>query len=161
VHDRARTDGALNKDRIVYQHILFPTDGSPASLLAADQCIRFAAQVGARLAILHVTPQLHLFTYEPMATEAAHEAYRHNRDERTRQSLAPVEELARAAKVPFDSFAIDADEPYEAILNVAHDQGCDLVAMASHGRKGIKAVLLGSQTQKVLTHSALPVLVFR
>jgi nucleotide-binding universal stress UspA family protein len=158
---RTLWQGFPAKGLIVFQHILFPTDGSPASLLAADQCIRFAAQVGARVTILHVVPELHLFTYEPMVTERVHEAYRRNRDERTRECVAPIEELARTGQVAFDSITVDADEPYEAIMRTAHEQGCDLVAMASHGRRGVRAVLLGSQTQKVLTHSALPVLVFR
>jgi nucleotide-binding universal stress UspA family protein len=149
------------KEEIVFKHILFPTDGSSASLVAAEQCMRFAAQVGARVTAMHVVLPLHLFTYEPMAIEEARAVYRRNRDERGRATLAPVEQLARDAKVAFDSVLAEADEPYAAIMATAHERSCDLVAMASHGHKGIKGVLLGSQTQKLLTHSALPVLVFR
>jgi nucleotide-binding universal stress UspA family protein len=145
----------------VFQHILFPTDGSPASQVAADACVRFAAQVGARLTILHVEPAEHMVSAEPGYVEQAGEAWHRQRAEQARRCLGPVEALAAAAKVPFNSIVSTAHEPYVAIIDTAHSQGCDLVAMASHGRRGIKAVLIGSQTQKVLTHSALPVLVFR
>lgn len=145
----------------MFKHILFATDGSPASKLAAEQCMRFAGQVGARVTAVHVVMPMHLFTYEPMATEELRAHYRRYRDDHARQCMAPLEELARANNVRLDTHVIEADEPYEAIVRTAHDNACDLVAMASHGIKGLKAVLLGSQTQKVLTHSALPVLVFR
>lgn len=145
----------------MFQHILFPTDGSPASQVAADVCMRFAAQVGARVTILHVLQSVPLVAYEPTIVEQANETLRRNREQHARQCIAPVEELARKAQVTFDTVLMQAGEPCAAIISTAHDKGCDLIAMASHGRKGIKAVLLGSQTQKVLTHSALPVLVFR
>jgi nucleotide-binding universal stress UspA family protein len=145
----------------VFQHILFPTDGSPASAVAAEQCVRIAAAIGARLTILHVFIPLHLFAYEPIAVDEALEIWGRTRERRTRVSLEPVEELARNAQVAFNTVVVESDEIYEAIIDAARDNGCDLIAMASHGRRGIKGVLVGSQTQKVLTHSALPVLVFR
>jgi nucleotide-binding universal stress UspA family protein len=145
----------------VFQHILLPTDGSSGSQAAAAAAVRFAAQVGARVTALHVVPPLHLFTYEPEVTEHAHETYHRNRDARARECLAPVEELARTAGVACETLMVEADNPWEAILSTAHERGCDLVAMASHGRRGLAGVLLGSQTQRVLTHSAIPVLVLR
>lgn len=145
----------------MFQHILFATDGSPASKVAAEQCMRFAGQIGARVTALHVVRPLNLFTYEPMATEELRAAYRRSRDEHAHNCLAPLGALAGANNVRLETAVIQADEPYEAIIETARDRGCDLVAMASHGLKGLKAVVLGSQTQKVLTHSALPVLVFR
>jgi nucleotide-binding universal stress UspA family protein len=151
----------MRRGEIVFKHILFPTDGSPASQVAAEACMRFAAQVGARVTILHVLPNVHLFTYEPLIVEQANETWRHNREQHARACIAPVEDIARKANVKFASMLVPADEPCEAIIATAHEKGADLIAMASHGRRGIRAVLLGSQTQKVLTHSALPVLVFR
>jgi nucleotide-binding universal stress UspA family protein len=145
----------------VFQHILFATDGSPASTLAAGQCMGFAAQVGARVTAIHVVMPLSLFAYEPMATEELRASYRRYRDEHAVQCMVPLQELARTNGVGLDTEVIEADEPYEAIIRAARDHECDLVAMASHGIKGLKAVLIGSQTQKVLAHSALPVLVFR
>jgi nucleotide-binding universal stress UspA family protein len=111
--------------------------------------------------VLHVIEPLHLFTYEFEVTEKVHEAYRRHRDARAAEFLAPVEKLAREAKVPCNAVMAQADEPYEAIISTAHEQLCDLIVMGSHGRKGVQGLLLGSQTQKVLTHSAIPVLVFR
>jgi nucleotide-binding universal stress UspA family protein len=145
----------------VFKHILLPTDGSAASTAAAHACLRFAAQIGARVTALHVVPPLHLFTYEPEVTEHAHETYHRNRDARARECLGPIEQAASEAKVACEAIMVEADDPYAAILSTAQQRGCDLVAMASHGRRGIRGVLLGSQTQKVLTHSTIPVLVFR
>lgn len=145
----------------MFQHILFATDGSPASQVAADACMRFAAQVRARVTILHVISNVHLYSYEPGFSEQADDTLRRNREEHARKCIEPVEALARSAQVTFESMIVHADEPSEAIVAAARDKACDLIAMASHGRRGVRAVLLGSQTQKVLTHSALPVLVFR
>lgn len=145
----------------MFQHILFATDGSPASQVAAEACMRFAAQVGARVSIIHVLPNTHVFSYEPYIVEQTNETYRHNREQHARNCIAPAEELARKANVKFDSLVVQADDTSEAIISTARDKAADLIAMASHGRRGVKAVLLGSQTQKVLAHSALPVLVFR
>jgi nucleotide-binding universal stress UspA family protein len=72
-----------------------------------------------------------------------------------------VEEAARKARVAFDLTYVTSDHPYAAIIEAAKQKGCDLIVMASHGRRGPKAVLLGSETQKVLTHSQIPVLVYR
>ena len=76
-----------------------------------------------------------------------------------RAILAKAEVVAREAGVPHDSFAMTSDRPHEAILDVAEERGCDLIFIASHGRRGIKGLMLGSQTQKVLQHATIPVLV--
>jgi nucleotide-binding universal stress UspA family protein len=143
----------------VFQHILLPSDGSAACLAAAAACIRFAAQVRARVTAVHVEQPVHMFTYEPQVTE--HEAYRRVPAQHARACLEPIEELARAANVDCTAVVTDADEPWEGILKTAHDRHCDLIMMASHGHRGIRALLLGSQTHKLLTHSAIPVLVYR
>ena len=145
----------------MFQHILLPSDGSASCLAAAAACIRFAAQVGARVTAVHVEQPLHMFTYEPQVTEHAHEEYRRVRAQHSRNCLEPIEELARAANVDCTTLVIDADEPWEGILKAAHDRHCDLVMMASHGHRGVGALLLASQTHKLLTHSAIPVLVYR
>jgi nucleotide-binding universal stress UspA family protein len=152
---------AFEQGGIVFTHILFPTDGSAASTAAARACIRFAAEAGARVTAVHVVPPMNLLTYEPAMTGEALEAYRRNRDARARECLEPVAQAARAAKVAFANVLLEGGDPYEAILAAARDHGCDLILMASHGRKGVRGLLLGSQTQKVLTHSSIPVMVFR
>jgi nucleotide-binding universal stress UspA family protein len=146
---------------IVFRHILFPTDGSAASASAARACVRFAADTGARVTAVHVVPPLHLLAYEPAIGDEALEAYRRNRDAQAKQCLEPVTQAAQAANTPVATVLLESGDPYEAILAAARDHGCDLIFMASHGRKGIRALLLGSQTQKVLTHSAIPVMVYR
>ena len=145
----------------MFKHILLAADGSPASETAARRCIAFAREIGARVTALHVVPQLHTFTYEPGATEEAHEQFRRNRDKASHSVLDPIVQLAGEAGVPCTALLSAADEPYQAIIETARDEGCDLIAMTSHGHRGIGAVLLGGQTQKVLTHSAIPALVYR
>jgi nucleotide-binding universal stress UspA family protein len=145
----------------VFKRILFPTDGSPASVGAADSAVEFARSTGASLIALHVASEFHLFTYEPRVTEAEHEQYRRTRDVQAHDFLAYVQQRAARAGVACESVLAIADDPYEAIISTARDRQCDLIAMASHGRKGLRALLLGSQTQRVLTHSAIPVLVLR
>jgi nucleotide-binding universal stress UspA family protein len=145
----------------VFKHILFPTDGSAAAQSAARACIEFAAQVGARVTAVHVVQPLTLFTFEPVITDKARQAWRESAEARVRECLEPVAQMARAAKVPCGTVMVEHDEPYEAILTSARDHGCDLIMMASHGRKGVRGTLLGGQTQKLLTHSAIPVMVYR
>jgi nucleotide-binding universal stress UspA family protein len=145
----------------VFKHILFPTDGSRAAQSAAHACIAFAAQVGARVTAVHVVSPLTLFTFEPVITDKARQAWQQNTAASVRACLEPVAQLARAARVPCATVVVESDEPYEAMLECARDHGCDLVLMASHGRKGVRGTLLGGQTQKLLTHSAIPVMVYR
>ena len=102
-----------------------------------------------------------MFTYEPGVTESVHEQVRKDREMHSKKYLELVEQRAAAAGVPCKSILLTSDYPYEAIIDAARTRHCDLIAMASHGRKGLKGMLLGSETQKVLTHSAIPVLVFR
>lgn len=145
----------------MFKNILLPTDGSPASEKAAESCIALALNLGARITAMHVVPMLHLYTYEVGVTEATHDQLRKEREVHSQKYLDHVEQRARAAGVPCETLVVLGDEPYEAIIDTARDRNCDLIAMASHGRRGIAGLLLGSQTQKVLTHSVIPVLVYR
>lgn len=145
----------------MFKNILLPTDGSPAAESAVHACIQFAKQTGASITAIHVMPVLHMFTYEPGVTESVHEQVRKDRELHSKKYLELVEQRAAAAGVPCKSMLVTSDYPYEAIIEAARSGHSDLIAMASHGRKGIKGLLLGSETQKVLTHSAIPVLVFR
>jgi nucleotide-binding universal stress UspA family protein len=145
----------------VFKNILLPTDGSPAAESAVDACIQFARQTGASITAVHVMPMLHMFTYEPGVTESVHDQVLKDRAMHSKKYLEHVEQHAAAAGVPCKTMLLTSDHPFEAIIDAARTRHCDLIAMASHGRKGVKALLLGSETQKVLTHSAIPVLVFR
>jgi nucleotide-binding universal stress UspA family protein len=145
----------------MYQHILLPTDGSELSTQAVREGIRFAKSLGARVTALHTTPQFYpsqMITQEIIARAGEYEAQVKEEAERV---LGAVEEAAREAGVACNALHRASDSPWEEIIKVATEQGCDLIVMASHGRHGVSALLLGSETTKVLTHSKIPVLVCR
>ena len=145
----------------MFKHILIPTDGSPASQRAILAAVALARDSGAAVLGLTVVPPFHALTAnrDMLATTPAH--YEQEARERAQPILADVEQAASDAGVPFRVEQRSGDSPYEAIISAARDNACDLIVMASHGHKGIKGLLLGSETQKVLVHSAIPVLVYR
>ena len=145
----------------MFKHILLPTDGSAASEEAIRKGIQFAKEIGAQVTGFHVTPEFHIFTYQAEMLEDTREEFRKDSEEQARKFLGAIEAAAREACVPCDVAFTASDHPYEALIEAARENKCDLIAMASHGRKGIRGLLMGSETQKVLTHSTLPVLVYR
>lgn len=145
----------------MFKHILLPTDGSGLSERAIDKGIALAKAMGARVTAFHAIPPYHTFAYDTMQLEFTQEEYLRVSGEQAAIMLGTVESAAKAAGVPFESATAASDHPYEAILRVADERGCDLIVMASHGRRGVKGLLLGSETQKVLTHGTIPVLVYR
>ncbi|MCX6551853.1 MAG: S46 family peptidase [Acidobacteria bacterium] len=122
---------------------------------------QMARQIGASITAVHVMPVLHMFTYEPGVTEAVHAQVKKEREQHAQKYLELVGQRAAAAGVTCHAVLVTSDYPYEAIVTTARERECDLIAMASHGRRGVKGLLLGSETQRVLTHSAIPVLVYR
>lgn len=145
----------------MFAHILIPTDGSLSAEPMIRKCVTFAKEIGARITGLYVVPEFHVLAYSPGIVNETPERYQRDSEARARQILAQIELHAKEQGVPCDVVFVYGDEPYETIIKVAGERGADLICMASHGRKGIKGVLLGSVTQKVLTHSQIPVLVFR
>lgn len=145
----------------MFRRILIPTDGSVASQRAILAGVAFARETGAEVVGLHVVPPFHVVSAAAEMLEATPGEYERDALERAGRLLADVEAAARDAEVPYRLERSFADRPWEAIIKTARDEGCDLILMASHGRKGIKGLLLGSETQKVLVHSAIPVLVHR
>ena len=144
----------------MFRNILVPTDGSPSSEAAARQAAALARALSARLTGLSVKPRFHPFTLRPEDVEDTR-ADSWNVDLHSRNHLAALEAIARDAGVPFEGISVTADHPWKAILETAREKGCDAVAMASHGRGGIASLLLGSETQHVLAHGTIPVIVFR
>ena len=144
----------------MFRHLLIPTDGSPLALEAATQAVAFARETGARLTALSVKPRFHPFTLRPEQVEDT-AGDRWDVDLHARDHLAAVERLAREGGVPCEGVVVTSDRPWEAIVDAARTHGCDLIAMASHGRSGVASLLLGSQTQRVLAHSPVPVLIYR
>lgn len=145
----------------MFAHILMPTDGSQSAEPMIRKCLAFAKEIGARITCLHVVAEFHVLAYSPGIVNETPERYLRDSEARARQILAQIELQAQEQGVPCDSVFVYGDEPYDTIIKVAGERGADLICMASHGRKGVKGVLLGSVTQKVLTHSQIPVLVFR
>lgn len=145
----------------MFKHILLPTDGSASSDAAIQNAVRLAKDMGATVTGVHVVPPFHAFTYRPDMIEDTEDQYEKDSEERARKVLMTVEQQAQECGVPCDTIVARADDVHQAIIDIANERQCDLIAMASHGRRGVRGFLLGSDTQKVLTHSRLPVLVYR
>lgn len=147
----------------MFKHLLVPTDGSPLSQEAVGRAISFAREAGARITFLCAERPLPVMIFGMDAISDAHTPalFHEIFDGAAHEILDAAQELANAAGVDCATLALISDSPYEAIIVAAERQQCDLIFMASHGRRGIGALLLGSETRKVLTHSKIPVLVHR
>ncbi len=144
----------------MYKRILFPTDGSDITSKAMQSTVALARLCGAEINALAVKEPFPFSAVSEMQPVPPQEFF----DAQERVATARVKAVqaaAEAAGVPFKGFTVEGLHAWEAILDHAKAQGCDLIVMASHGRRGMSALLLGSETQKVLTHSKLPVLVVR
>jgi nucleotide-binding universal stress UspA family protein len=145
----------------MYKHILIATDGSELSAGAVKHGVALARAVGAKVSFVTVTPALHDFLLDDEELEDPRPKFESFMNKRAKRHLAEAGEIAAVAQVSFDKIHRAADHPYQEIIRVAETKRCDLIVMASHGRRGVSALLLGSETLKVLTHSTLPVLVVR
>lgn len=148
----------------MYKHILIPTDGSERSEEAiADGCA-LAAALNARVTVLTVALRLHSVETDPKpvvdipGSESFVREYLHGQPD---DLLVVAENIAAHQGVACETVRIEREHPYLGIIETATSRGCDLIVMASHGRRGIAALILGSETVKVLTHSSIPVLVHR
>ncbi len=145
-----------------YAHVLVPTDGTEASRHAIEQAVELAKHAGARITGYHLIEPLPnpsgMFT--TMADVRERESFPERAGTVAREHLAVLEQSARDAGVPCTTYyEISTKHPYEAIIDAARTNGCDLIVMGTHSRTGLDAVFLGSETHKVLTHSQIPVLV--
>lgn len=145
----------------MYKHILIPTDGSELSDKAVRAGIDLAQQVKARVTVFTASPPYHYYPSETAVGLESPAVYTASAEERAAARLKPGLEYAHAVGVAASTEHVFAEHPYEAIIAVAAKEGCDLVCMASHGRKGLAGLVIGSETNKVLTHSRVPVLVCR
>ncbi|UFZ06154.1 universal stress protein [Bradyrhizobium ontarionense] len=144
----------------MYTHILLPTDGSDLSKAAIRHGVALAKATGAKVTALVVSTPLHSLVVDPLAATKALEQYKMLVADQTAKYLDHVKHDAERAGVACDTLCVEHDKPYEAIVETARDKDCDLVLMASHGLSGVSAIL-GSETLKVLTHSTVPILVYR
>ncbi len=146
----------------MFKNILIPTDGSELSQRAVRKAIDLAKLHQASLVGIHVIPDYHLLiAYEGAFDPVTEERIEEEAKTRAEGYLTFVRRGADDAGVPCETVCETSDHPYDAILKTADSRGCDLIVMTSHGRKGLAAVLLGSETRKVLTHAKIPVLVVR
>ena len=145
----------------MFKHILLPTDGSELSRAAVNRGLELAKGIDARVSVLHVGTPFHVFAADGAALTDTRPEYERHMKAKGAEIIGVVEAAAKKKGVNYRSAFVVAEHPYEAIIKTARDEGCDLILMASHGRKGVKALLLGSETQKVLTHTIIPVLVYR
>jgi nucleotide-binding universal stress UspA family protein len=145
----------------MFKHILLPTDGSILSQVAIQKGVQLAKSIKAKITGISVMPEHKYYMYQTdIIVQVKKETVKQHKREADR-NLSVIEKAAKDAGVPCETLCEISDYPYETIIKVAEKRGCDLIMMASHGRKGIGALLLGSETQKVLTHSKIPVLVYR
>jgi len=147
----------------MYKHILIPTDGSDVAAKAINAGVALAKEMGAKVT--------GFYAEEPRPMHLYSNGYRIEKDllvefdRRSREyadrSVAKIAEAAKAAGVEFEACVAKSVKPYQAIIDAATEQKCDVIFMASHGHRGLTGLLLGSVTNNVLTHSKIPVLVFR
>ena len=147
----------------MFKHILVPTDGTQFSLDTVRRAVSFAKEAGAQVTLLNVkrhAEELHwgkgMWVHLPSP-----ETIEEFAEQEAQVVLAEAEKLCMEADVECSKVSRTYDAIYEGIIEVAKECGCDLIFMASHGRRGLNALVLGSETHKVLTHSHIPVLVYR
>jgi nucleotide-binding universal stress UspA family protein len=145
----------------MYHHLLIPTDGSPLSMEAIQHGVELAQETGATVSFLTVIDPFHAITFEAEQIEDTRESYYAHVRGLAESYLAQAEKVAETAGVKSNSICVEDNHPYRVIIRTAEEHACDLIVMASHGRRGISALVLGSETVKVLTHCAIPVLVYR
>jgi nucleotide-binding universal stress UspA family protein len=147
----------------MFKHILVPTDGSELSRATAKRAVSFAKEAGARVTVFFAKPEYPIayFGEGALIDPTTPEKFAELANEQAAEYLGEVQRECEALGVPCATTSATSDIPYEAIIEAAENAGCDLIFMASHGRRGISGLLLGSETNKVLTHSKIPVLVYR
>lgn len=147
----------------MYKHILIPTDGSQLSEKAIEAGIEFASFVHAKVTGFTAVPEYQIPSESELMSRHAISLPDYERDakKQAESALQPIADRARAAGVDYDAEFTLSDTPSEAIIRAAEKHGCDLIFMASHGRRGLSALVHGSETQAVLTHSTIPTLVYR
>ena len=145
----------------MYTNMLIATDGSELAGNAVQHGIALAMRIGAKVTVITVSPPFHVFTTDTQMIEDTAAQYQARMQQRAEKILGAVAHLSQAAGVACETVHVEHEHPYQAIIDTAASRGCDLIVMASHGRRGISAIVLGSETVKVLTHSKIPILVHR
>ena len=145
----------------MFKHILMPTDGSTLSDDAIHRGMQFARSINAKVTGIHVIPPYTAVMYGTEMLGEGLEEFEKQSKAYAERYLGMNEAAAKEAGVSCTTLYVTASRPYEAIIKTAEEKGCDLIVMASHGRRGVEGLLIGSETTRVLTHTKLPVLVYR
>jgi nucleotide-binding universal stress UspA family protein len=145
----------------LFKNILVATDGSDLAAKAVEQGVSFAKEIGAKITAVTVTEPFHLLSVAPSQLEYTPAEYKKHSEAHAEKVLGTVSAAAKLAGVDCETLHVEHEHVYQAIIDAAVARRCDLIVMASHGRRGVSAVVLGSETVKVLTHSKIPVLVYR
>jgi len=145
----------------MFKHILVPTDGSVLSEAAIQMAVALAAVHEAKVTGFHVMPEFHILAYGVETLIDTEEQFTRRARQHADAYLAVLGQAATEADVEFDTVVVTDTRPYEAIIGAATKRNCDLIVMASHGRRGFANVILGSQATRVLTHSTVPLLICR
>jgi nucleotide-binding universal stress UspA family protein len=145
----------------MYKNILVPTDGSELSQIAVKEAVALAKVLNAKVTGVTVTLPFHVFSLDPTVVTDTPDTYETDMQVIAQKYLQFIADTARAAGVECETVRAKDEHPYRAIIETARNKHCDLIFMASHGRRGLSAVLLGSETMKVLAHCTVPVLVHR
>jgi nucleotide-binding universal stress UspA family protein len=145
----------------MYTNILIPTDGSELSMKAVLHGLALAKRIGSGTTAVTVLPPFHTLTTDSQMIEDTPSEYKIRMQAHAEKALGAVTDAAQAAGVACETVQVEHEHPYQAIIDTAESKGCDLIVMASHGRHGLAAIVIGSETVKVLTHCKIPVLVHR
>ncbi len=145
----------------MFQHILLPTDGSQLSRDTAERAVSFAKAANATITALYTKPIGNTDNIGDLVEPAVLDRLVAGADGKSKDYLGFIKKLCKDAGVECTTLSVASDSPWEAIVNVAEDNDCDLIFMSKHGRGGLTSLLLGSETYRVLTHSSIPVLVYR
>jgi nucleotide-binding universal stress UspA family protein len=145
----------------MFKHILIPTDGSDLSRKAVLYGVQLAKSCGAKVTSITVTDPYRAATMDAVLIPIDEQDYEEASRQMSERAMEQVKMAAEAAGIKCETLREIHDQAYRAIIDAAHALSCDLIVMASHGRRGLSALLLGSETVKVLTHSTIPVLVYR
>jgi nucleotide-binding universal stress UspA family protein len=146
---------------IMFKTILVPTDGSPVSEKAVNAALEFAKAHGGKVIGISVAEPYPFSPISEMGFSNESKLYDEKANEVAKGHVDKIAAAARAMTVPCETVVTQSFTPYEEIIKAAGKFGCDVIFMASHGRTGLSKLFIGSETQKVLLNSSIPVLVFR
>ena len=145
----------------MFKHVLIPTDGSRLSMKAVESGVAFAKSLGAKVTVVTVIEPSGVVGTDSRRVAETRKAYEEHVRENAERELKDAERTARKKGVSCTTILQEDDKPYQAIIDTATRKRCDVIAMGSHGRSGVAAIVLGSVTSKVLAYSRIPILVYR